>query len=73
MGTILKHCYVFMSHNFRSVYCNWVQRKIPSYWRWWWICKMLMRAKLNFYHRRQSIVVLQQWQLHMLHQFWPQK
>ena len=28
MGTILKHCYVFMSHNFQTVYCNWVQRKI---------------------------------------------
>jgi len=29
MGTILKHCYVFMSHDFQSVYCNWVQRKSP--------------------------------------------
>jgi len=28
MGIILKHCYVFMSHNFQTVYCNWVQRKI---------------------------------------------
>jgi len=27
MGTILKHCYVFMSHNFHTVYCNWIQRK----------------------------------------------
>ena len=27
MGTILKHCYVFMSHDFQTVYCNWVQRK----------------------------------------------
>jgi len=29
MGTILKHCYVFMSHEFHTVYCNWVQRKSP--------------------------------------------
>ena len=29
MGTILKHCYVFMSHEFQTFYCNWVQRKIP--------------------------------------------
>ena len=29
MGTILKHCYVFMSHDFQIVYCNWVQRKSP--------------------------------------------
>jgi len=29
MGTILKHCYVFMSHGFQTVYCNWVQRKSP--------------------------------------------
>ena len=29
MGTILKHCYVFMSHDFQTVYCNWVQRKSP--------------------------------------------
>jgi len=28
MGTILKH-YVFMSHDFQTVYCNWVQRKSP--------------------------------------------
>jgi len=27
MGTNLKHCYVFMSHEFQTVYCNWVQRK----------------------------------------------
>jgi len=25
MGTILKHGYVFMSHEFQIVYCNWVQ------------------------------------------------
>jgi len=29
MGTILKHCYVFMSHEFQTVYCNWVQHKSP--------------------------------------------
>ena len=29
MRTILKHCYVFMSHDFQTVYCNWVQRKSP--------------------------------------------
>jgi len=29
MGTILKHCYVFISHDFQPVYCNWVQRKNP--------------------------------------------
>jgi len=29
MGTILKHCYVFMSHDFPAIYCNWVQRKSP--------------------------------------------
>jgi len=29
METSLKHCYVFMSHDFQTVYCNWVQRKIP--------------------------------------------
>ena len=29
MGTILNHCYIFMSHNFQTVYCNWVQRKSP--------------------------------------------
>jgi len=29
MGTILKRCYVFMSHDFQTVYCNWVQRKSP--------------------------------------------
>jgi len=29
MGTILKHCYVFVSHEFQTGYCNWVQRKIP--------------------------------------------
>jgi len=29
MGTILKHCYVFMSHEFQTVYCNWVHRKSP--------------------------------------------
>jgi len=29
MGTILKHRYVFMSHDFQTVYCNWVQRKSP--------------------------------------------
>jgi len=29
MGTILKHGYVFMSHEFRTVYCNWVQVKSP--------------------------------------------
>ena len=29
MGTILKHCYVFMSHDFQTVYWNWVQRKSP--------------------------------------------
>jgi len=27
MGTILKHCYIFMSHDFQTVYCDWVQRK----------------------------------------------
>jgi len=27
MGTILKHCCVFMSHDFQIVYCNWLQRK----------------------------------------------
>jgi len=27
MGTILNHCYVFMSHEFLTVCCNWVQRK----------------------------------------------
>jgi len=25
----LKHCYVFMSHEFQAVYCNWVQSKSP--------------------------------------------
>jgi len=29
MGTILKHGYVFMSHEFQTVYCNWVQVKNP--------------------------------------------
>jgi len=29
MGTILKHFYVFMSHDFQTVHCNWVQRKSP--------------------------------------------
>jgi len=29
MGTIWKHCYVFMSHDFQTVDCNWIQRKIP--------------------------------------------
>jgi len=29
MGTILKHCYVFISHEFQTVYCNWVQHKSP--------------------------------------------
>ena len=29
MGSILKHCYVFMSHDFETVYCTWVQRKSP--------------------------------------------
>jgi len=29
MGTILKHGYVFMSHEFQIVYCNWVQVKSP--------------------------------------------
>jgi len=29
MGTILKHCYVFMSHEFQTVYCNWAHRKSP--------------------------------------------
>jgi len=29
MGIILKHCYVFMSHHFQSVYCNWVHCKSP--------------------------------------------
>ena len=29
MGTILKHCYVVVSHDFQTVYCNWVQRKSP--------------------------------------------
>ena len=29
MGTILKHCYVFMSHDIQTVYCNWVKRKSP--------------------------------------------
>ena len=29
MGTILKRCYVFMSPDFQTVYCNWVQRKSP--------------------------------------------
>jgi len=29
MGTILKHCYVFMSHEFQIVHFNWVQRKNP--------------------------------------------
>jgi len=29
MGAILKHCYVFMSHDFQTVYCNWAQRKSP--------------------------------------------
>ena len=29
MGAILKHCYVFMSHDFQTVYCNWVQHKSP--------------------------------------------
>jgi len=23
------HCYVFMSHDFQTVYCNWVQRINP--------------------------------------------
>jgi len=27
MGTILKHCYVLMSHDIQTVYCNWDQRK----------------------------------------------
>ena len=27
MGTILKHCYVFIGYDFQTVYCNWVQRK----------------------------------------------
>jgi len=27
MGSILKLCYVVMSHDFQTVYCNWVQRK----------------------------------------------
>jgi len=31
MGTILKkHGNVFMSHEFQTVYCNWVQVKSPS-------------------------------------------
>ena len=25
----MKHCYVFMSRDFQTVYCNWVQRKSP--------------------------------------------
>ena len=29
MGTILRHGYVFMSHEFQTVYCNWVQVKSP--------------------------------------------
>jgi len=29
MGTTLKHCYVFMSHDFQTAYCNWVQGKSP--------------------------------------------
>ena len=29
MGTISKHGYVFMSHEFQTVYCNWVQVKSP--------------------------------------------
>jgi len=29
MGTILKHCYVFMTHEFQTVYCNWVQVESP--------------------------------------------
>jgi len=29
MGTILKYCYVFMSRDFQTVHCNWVQRKSP--------------------------------------------
>jgi len=29
MGTILKHGYVFMRHEFQTVYCNWVQVKSP--------------------------------------------
>jgi len=29
MGTVLNHCYVFVSHEFQTVYCNWVQRKNP--------------------------------------------
>jgi len=29
MGTVLKHCYVFMSYNFQTVNCNWVQSKTP--------------------------------------------
>jgi len=29
MGTVLKHCYVFMSHDLQTVYCNWVQGKSP--------------------------------------------
>jgi len=24
-------------------FCNWVQRKIPSYWRWWWQLHMLQQ------------------------------
>ena len=30
-GSVLNgnHCYIFMSHEFQTVYCNWVQRKIP--------------------------------------------
>jgi len=26
---ITEHCYVFMNHDFQTVYCNWVQRKSP--------------------------------------------
>jgi len=29
MGTNLNHRYVFMSHKFETVYCDWVQRKSP--------------------------------------------
>ena len=29
MGTILKHCYVYMSHDFQTVYCTWVQHRSP--------------------------------------------
>jgi len=29
MGTNLKHGYIFISHDFQTIYCNWVQRKSP--------------------------------------------